>query len=331
MKKLSIKLIAAALAAGFFVSCLEDKGYTDIIESVNDKPVVSFFGGERGLYPSAIPISLSEDVSLTITAARATSDLTVKLKLDLAALDAYNQQLIDDAIEAGDTSSTGVPNVDLFDVFPDSLYTIPSMEVKFPKGTLDADFTIKVNTSKMSLSDNYILPVVIESVEGDPNAVVADNIKSVLWYIQAKNRFDGHYTVTGKMVDATNPGLIGPYPWDVYLVTQGANQVAIYDNEYTHDLYHKIKSSNGDGTYSDSYYGVFGVLITIGADNKVTEVVNLYGQPASNGRSAELDPSGENVWNPETKELKVRYWMNQPGPTHRTNFDETFKYVGSRP
>lgn len=331
MKKISIQLITLASAIGFFAACLEDKGYTDIIDSADNKPVVSLFGTENGLYPSAIPISASEDVSVTITAARATTDLKVTLKLDFDAVAKYNAQLAADAIAAGDTLDDGTADFDPFDLFPDSLYTIPSMVVNIPKGTKDVDFTIKVNTSKMSLSDNYILPVVIESVEGDPNAVISDNIKSLLWYIQAKNRFDGHYTVTGEMVDATNAGLVGPYPWDVYLVTQGANQVAIYDNEYTHDLYHKIKSSNGDGTFSDSYYGVFGVLITIGADNKVTSVVNIYGQPASNGRSAELDPSGENVWDPEKKELKVKYWMNQPGPTHRTSFTETFKYVGSRP
>jgi hypothetical protein len=61
--------------------------------------------------------------------------------------------------------------------------------------------------------------------------------------------------------------------------------------------------------------------------------VNAYGQPASNGRYAQLDPTGVNTWDPVTKTLKVKYFMFQPsviavGP--RVSFNETFTYVGVR-
>jgi hypothetical protein len=60
-------------------------------------------------------------------------------------------------------------------------------------------------------------------------------------------------------------------------------------------------------------------------------VENFFGQPSSNGRSAELDPSGANKINADMS-IDVNYWMNQPAVIvpHRTSFSEHFKYVGPR-
>ena len=127
------------------------------------------------------------------------------------------------------------------------------------------------------------------------------------------------------MVDYANAGLTGRYPMSVGMVTSGANTVRLYDYVIG-GVYHSIS------TPGLSYYGSFGVEFTIDASNNITKVINVYGQPASNGRSAEIDPSGANSWDPATKTLKVKYWMNQPSVIagHRTSFDETFKYVGVR-
>ena len=137
------------------------------------------------------------------------------------------------------------------------------------------------------------------------------------------NKYEGSYTVTGTVVDIQNAGITGRFPWNVYLNTTGASQVTVTDLDYTEGYYHAILNGG-----SDSYYGNFGVVFNFDSNNNVTSVVNYYGQPSSNGRSAELDPSGINKWDPATKVLKVKYWMNQTGLNdangHRTYFDETY-------
>ncbi|MGF7230736.1 DUF4998 domain-containing protein, partial [Arachidicoccus sp.] len=134
----------------------------------------------------------------------------------------------------------------------------------------------------------------------------------------AVNLVAARYTCTGSLVDYTNAGLTGPYPWNVTLEQITIHQLAIYDEDYSKGIYHKIKS----GT-SNSYYGSFGVVINMDDQNKVVSVENKYGQPASNGRSGELDSTGINKFDPVSKILKVKYWMNENG-NHRTLFDETF-------
>lgn len=126
----------------------------------------------------------------------------------------------------------------------------------------------------------------------------------------------GDYICTGTMIDYTNSSLTGAYPWNVTLQPSTVGQMELVDDDYTGGVYHWIKSGGGN-----SYYGQFGVVINLDSANNVISVINKYGQPSSNGRSGELDPSGVNKFDPVTKVLKVKYWMNQNGG-HRTSFDE---------
>lgn len=133
------------------------------------------------------------------------------------------------------------------------------------------------------------------------------------------NLLAGKYVCTGQMTDNTTASLTGPYPWNVSLRPVTATQLELVDDDQTNDVYHKILN-DGNG----SYYGSFGVVFNLDNHYRVISVVNKYGQPSSNGRSAQLDPSGINTFDPVTRILRVKYWMNQPGSTHRTSFDETF-------
>ncbi|SDC99366.1 DUF4998 domain-containing protein [Niabella drilacis] len=126
----------------------------------------------------------------------------------------------------------------------------------------------------------------------------------------------GRYTCTGNMVDVTSAALTGAYPWNVTLRQVGARRLELYDEDYTKDVAHWIKSSG-----SNSSYGQFGVIFNFDENYNVISVVNKNGQPSGNNRSGELDPSGINKFDPVTKVLKVKYWMNENG-THRTSFDE---------
>lgn len=133
---------------------------------------------------------------------------------------------------------------------------------------------------------------------------------------ETMNLAAGRYVCTGSMVDVTSAALTGAYPWNVTLRQTGARTLELYDEDYTKDVYHWIKSNGGN-----SNYGQFGVIFTLDDQSNIISVVNKYGQPSGNNRSGELDPSGINKFDPVTKVLKVKYWMNEKD-AHRTSFDE---------
>ena len=140
------------------------------------------------------------------------------------------------------------------------------------------------------------------------------------------NDYDGVYTMNGTMVDAVNANLVGPYPNEVYLEAVDANSIVMFDpaiNTYGHLILNITALS---------YYGSFAPIFTFDSNNKITAVTNYYGQPAANTRSAELDPSGINTFDPVTHTICVSYWMNQTSVIvgHRTHFVETFTFKRSR-
>ncbi len=136
------------------------------------------------------------------------------------------------------------------------------------------------------------------------------------------NPFAGSYVVTGTMVDKTNASLTGAYPWNVRLSAASDLQAIVYDAD-ANTISHKILSGG-----ANSSYGSFGVVFNFDVNGNITSVINSYGQPAANNRSAQLDPSGINKFDPVTKSFKVKYWMNQTGSNdadgHRVYFDETY-------
>lgn len=287
-----------------------EKYKTNVIEIANtgDNLTVT---GVPGFYSDlgviAAGASKSFNINIHYTGpGNAPADITVTLSSDAATLAAYNTQ-------------NGVAKV----VPPGTVVSFPT-SVVIKKGTnlttVEAKITV---TPDFNFNAAYGLPIKISKVS---EGIVSGNYGNAVYSFGVRNKFDGAYTVTGTMVDAANSNLTGRYPMSVGLVTSGANTVRMYDNAIG-GIYHSI--SNGG---SASYYGSFGLEFNIDASNKVTTVVNVYGQPSGNGRSAEIDPSGANTWDPATKTLKVKYWMNQPSviTPHRVSFDETFKYTGVR-
>jgi hypothetical protein len=283
--------------------------------------------------PSTAPfIEIRRDV---VNTAELNKPATITFEIDNTIVDAYNTYVDEynayvDEYNAEDLDGDGEPDndpldyIDIHYINPDpAIYSIETFTVDFAAGELVKVIPMQLDPSTMDFANQYALGVRIKNATSgySLSEVGTESVVKIV----VKNKYDGHYTVEGTMVDATNPALTGPYPWDVYLVTSNAAQVQVFDNDYTGDIFHKILSAG-----ASSYYGAFGVVINFDDNNNVTSVTNLYGQPASNGRSAELDPSGVNKWDPVTKTLKIKYWMNQPGPTHRTLFDETFTYTGVR-
>ncbi len=318
MKNMKIKTLLFATALVLLTSCLkEGRMNTDpgannaVIEIANTGDNITS-SGIAGFYTDlgSVAAGASKNFNINVRYAGpggAPSDITVTLAADAASLATYN---------ADNGTNKVVPAT--------SVYSFPT-SVTIPKGQTQITVECKITVSpEFDFNKAYGIPVKITQVS---SGLVSGNYGAVVYSFGVRNIFDGAYTVTGTMVDAANPGITGRYPMSVGLVTSGATQVQLYDNAIG-GVYHSILS----GT-STSYYGAFGVVFNLDASNKVISVVNAYGQPASNSRYAQLDPSGVNTWDPTTKTLKVKYFMFQPsviavGP--RVSFDETFTYTGVR-
>jgi hypothetical protein len=238
--------------------------------------------------------------------------LTVKLTKNSGLIDAYN-------------TANGTGYIEL----PANSYTLLGdiNAITFQPGEAVKEIKISVDQTKLDLSEQYALGFSI----ADPgsNAVIVSSLKNGLYAIGVKNKYDGHYQVTGTMVDLTNATLTGMYPMDVFLVTAGPNSVYMYDNAIG-GAAHSISSSG-----SLSYYGGYAPQFFFDANDNVTSVENAYGQ-GNNNRSGMLDPSGSNKFKSSDHSLDVKYYMLQinsttlPPPKIRTTFDEHFKYLGPR-
>ncbi|MDB5232393.1 MAG: hypothetical protein JWN76_3198 [Chitinophagaceae bacterium] len=179
------------------------------------------------------------------------------------------------------------------------------------------------NATALDPNKKYALGFKITSV--DNNGKISASEKQVVVEVGIKNKWDGVYTVNGTMVDLTASTITGYYPLTFELRTTGSNTLAVFDKSQGTQT-HLILSGGGA-----SQYGTFGLNITIDpATNKVTGIVNSFGQPSANGRSAALDPTGVNAYDPATKTFRIKYFLLQPGTTVRTTFDETWVFSGVR-
>lgn len=188
----------------------------------------------------------------------------------------------------------------------------------------------------------YGLGFTITSADGG----VTVREKSVVIEIGAKNPYDGVYAVTGPMIDAANASFVqwnngqattpvsDPFvsahggAWELHLITTGATQCVMFDNTIWGDIFHPMLNAGGH-----SGYGSYALVVNFNpANNTISSVTNYYGQPAGNGRSAGLDPSGVNAVQ-GNKDILIKYFMYQPtvvpvGP--RVSFNEKWEYVGAR-
>jgi hypothetical protein len=318
---MKLKLIIATISSAVLLSsCLKN---TDRFGFDGDKgAIVSEIASVNiadPLFVSVEPLPATETLDLLKVAFhngknKPSGDITVKLALKPSLIDDYN-----------------TANGTAFLPMPLTSYTLsdPTLQVTLPKGTYgEHQMTITVNKTALSLTQTYALGFTITSVS---EGVISDLAKDFLFIIGVKNKYDGQYKVTGTMTDVTNANFVGTYPitWD--LITNGPAQCNVYDNENLGFPGHVFNSA-GDPSSPNTYYGSFGLVINFDGSDNVSSVTNYYGQPAGNGRSANLDPSGVNKYDPATKTIKIKYWMDQPAVVtpHRTYFNETWTYIGPR-
>lgn len=154
--------IAASLSLIAF-SCLEDKGFTDIVNgNGNDKVFLSWYGTKGTSNNQSVLLPSGETVSEYVVGISATSsrklnaEITASVRIDQHALDVVNSS-----------------RPDKFFLLPDSTYDIPSLSVTIPGDTTEAPFVIKFYQDKIDKSKNFMLPLTIEDKEG---TVVGSNV-----------------------------------------------------------------------------------------------------------------------------------------------------------
>ncbi len=315
MKKYIYRTLSFMLAVSFLTSCLKDdslvldpeKGH-NVIEFANPATIVTN-GSVYPLYNFAFDLAPEATLPITISysgpESGAPEDIVVNFDAGTQAeVDAYNE---DQEKE--------------FTMIDADVFSLPTKTVTIKKGQKKATFNVVVAPNKFDFQKAYVLPLKITSAS---SGIVSGNFSTILLAIGGKNIYDGVYTVTGTFNDTQAPLFSGHPSFTVHLVTQGLTEVAMYDPTYYGDFFLPFKN----GT-SNSGYGSFSPVFKLDANNNVVSVVNYYGQPSGNGRSARLDPTGINKYNPETKTLEVSYIMVQNGD--RTFLNHKMVYKGPRP
>jgi hypothetical protein len=227
-------------------------------------------------------------------------------------------------------SDYNTANGTAFVELPANAYTILGdiNNITFQPGQDILELKIRLDKSKLDLSQQYALGF---SLSDGGTATIVTGSKNGLYSIGVKNKWDGVYAVTGTFLDVTNANFTGLYPLEWELQTAGATTCIVVDNVYLGIPGHVFLNSG-----SLTYYGSFGLVVNFDpATDQITSVVNYYGQPAGNTRSAVLDPSGVNKYDAATKTIKIKYWMTQPSvvpapPSIRTYFNETWTFEHAR-
>jgi hypothetical protein len=315
MKLLNIRFLFALVATALFgTGCLKDDNYDDGRYGINldgASKLVEIAGPVDGFVNIDLvgsPNDTTVDIVLVrLAGGTADKDVQVTLALDPAVIDAYN---------AAHGTSYEAPAA--------SQFSIPSLTVTIPAGQKTGNLRLSAKPNNL-FGGEYALGIRVVSVS-DPRVKVSSNWNTQVVGLTIRNKYDGVYTMTGTLVDVAVPALVAKSPQTVHLITTGTNSVYLH-NAGTNVASFKDLFPILNGTA----YGSFTPEFTFDANDNVISVVNAYGQPAGNGRSAQLDPSGINKWDPATKTLRVKWFMTQPPtPGVRTSFNFTFTYVGPR-
>lgn len=320
-----IKIAGLVFLSSALTSCLKDSltldpaNSTNVVEFKNPAGFTSPFGSKYALYTQSFDLAPENNYPVTVSysgAQVAPEDITVTLGIDTAAITQYNKE----------------QNAH-FDLIPANLYTLPT-QVVIPKGQRTAVVALKVKSNNFDFSKSYVLPLQIKSAS---TGVVSGNFGTILLSLNAKNKYDGVYTVTGTMVDVSAAGAAFKHLTEVgrkleyTFETVSATKCVVVDYEYGGAPYHPFWTGTGV-----SIYGAFAAVVEFDpATNKIIGVTNYYGQPASNTRSGRLDPSGTNTYDPATKTININYFMVQPSviaapPNIRTTWKEKWTFAHPR-
>lgn len=256
-------------------SCLEDKGYTDIINSVGAEPIVSIYGADGGaLRVQDFKLGVAKEITYAVNLGSKdvlNKDVTVTLGISQTGLDFQNAK----RKAAGDLN---------YAVLPATAYTITPSTVVIKAGTRDAEFKVKVIVpANLDFSNEYLLPIGITNA-GDVK--ISGNLGFVNIGIGGlPNAYEGNYRSVGYFQHPTVPRAI--------------------------DLDKTLKSI--DKTTVETQFadlGGFVMWLKVNKDNTVT----LIPKAGADGLS-ELVQTGTNKYDPVKKEFTLNYqYVGGNGP-----------------
>lgn len=290
-----------AMAALSLSSCLKDPRYYTFanVGTLVELPLAAYYGTGNTV-PEALPIqSTPQTIPVVVNVASPkplSTPLTVTLAVDQSALDAYNHA---NGLDTGGNTPYVLP--------PANSYSISSFKVTIPANQRQGQLQIQVTSSNLDPSGAYILPLSITDASGQK----ISNYKTILLNIQAKNQYDGTYSIKGSVIrvnggvpDAT---LGGPYKSGLttVLATTGANTVSFTQTWAT---------GSEAGGVNPLQFAVDP------ATNKVTVTSLINGTLAN-------DPAYNNHYDPTTKTFYLKYNWSTPGTRGAT---DTLTYIGSR-
>ncbi len=292
------RVFFSIMCFGLLASCLDDKGYTDIVNAKrSENGVVAFYGAEAagittfGVLPSA---SVQEfDVHVTFSfEAPASSDIDVTIQPDPSLIAAYNDD--------NDASFIALSSSD---------FILPA-KATVMAGERDATFTIQVkNGDKLDIKSKYMLPLVVTDAQG---YTIASNLNTAYVAFTVQNQYDGKYAYEGSITrnTATGPDLTlgGTFTKNPArdLATLGPNSVSFAP------LW-----ANGSGIA-----GIDGTFIT------VDPVSNLVTMAATGNPALKNTPGKENRYDPIAKKFYLSFDWGAAPNTRLTTVVLT--YIGPR-
>lgn len=323
--KLSFKISAFLFLVGFaFSSCLKDKDYNNrLTQSVRN-------GGNQKIIEIQLTATSTDNFLFTAFDA-VNHDTTINLIPVVLASPEVASEDINVTLVAKPSlvSDYNTANGTAYAVPPSSMFTIlnPGNVVTIPRGQRVGYLKVKLKTSDF-LGQDWALGFAIASVD-KPGYLISGNLNQGIFAFGIKNKWDGHYLMTGTLVDLAVPAITAQSPIEVDLETDGGSSVILNPTQGPFAFAYLFPILNAG---APSGYGSFTPVFTFDANDNVVSVTNAYGQPASNTRSAVIDPTGINKWFASDKHMDVKFFMDQPSVIagHRSSFNLHFTYLGPR-
>ena len=178
-KYIPLMLLGGALS---FLGCedevvnpIEGKGdnFVRISEAANDLTLVGF-----DVVPGVKSVRLLDLLRDANSESSLAGSVGIKMKIDKAALDAFNAANPDDAMEE----------------LPASLYTTDPLEFSMGAGEFAKPINIKLDPTKLDLTKRYGIAVSLVDASGHK---VRNGLGTAVFNIVAKNAWDGRYQATG--------------------------------------------------------------------------------------------------------------------------------------
>jgi hypothetical protein len=320
--KIKSSVLAVALIAVSVTGCLKDDDYdSGAIQSVRS----------TGTPPSVVEIKLTAaDVSNFLVVSYDNSDVDTTVDLipvnlatrDAAPVDLHvtltpKQSLVDDYNTANGTAYGD----------PSAFFTLEDGGVvTIPKGSHTGFLKIKFKPSDF-LGADWAVGFQITAIQ-EPGYVISGNLSNGVVAIAIKNKYDGNYNLTMKLVGWADYGIADgdTYTWPsaVSMITSGPASITILTQE---------TGPGQPGFTSDGGITSFGATapqyIFDPATDKLINVKNLAPDDGR-GRAFQMNPAvTDSRYDPATRTIYAAYLMTQIGRPNQEIYD-TLTYVGPR-